>query len=298
VLEQHLEKLRGFFVLAQEKTTILAAQKLAVSQPAISMNLRHLEAVLGHALMVRSRQGMILTPAGQKLHAFCEALFTRIEDLEASLGSLDEICGVLKIGTYETLGETIWPHLLGVLSRRYPDLDVQVKTESTSELWRELQNGSIDMIVDAEPRTDQQYFSRVLFEDQFGVFHKKGAKFRESTAASLPMSYVATATDRNGKTIKELLRQADLKHRHVYDVQSFTFVRALVLRGLCIGVLPERLASQHVESGELESYLVDGKKIRFGLHRICATYPEFMRKNPRINAITGVMVETLRRANG
>jgi DNA-binding transcriptional LysR family regulator len=295
MLEQHLEKLRGFFILSQEKTTVLASQKLAVSQPAISKNLRHLEEVLGQALMVRSRHGMILTPAGQKLYSFCETLFTRIEDLEASLGSLDEICGVLKIGTYETFGETIWPHLLGIFSRRYPDLDVQIKTESASELWRELENGSIDMIVDAEPRTNQQYFSKVLFKDRFGIYRKKGAKFRESVTASLPMSYVAAATDRNGKTIKELLRQIDLKHRLVYDVQSFTFVRALVIRGLCIGVLPERLASQHVESGELEPYLADGKKIRFGSHRVCATYPEHMRKNPRINAITGVMVEVLRK---
>jgi DNA-binding transcriptional LysR family regulator len=109
------------------------------------------------------------------------------------------------------------------------------------------------------------------------------------------MSYVATAADRNGKTIRELLGKIDLKHRLVYDVQSFTFVRALVIRGLCIGVLPERLASQHIESGELEPYLVDGKKIHFGSHRVCATYPEHMRKNRRINAITGVMMELLRK---
>jgi DNA-binding transcriptional LysR family regulator len=296
MLEQHLEKLRCFYAVAQTGSMVHASRKLAISQPAISKSLSNLEGVLDQPLMVRSRQGMTLTPAGQKLFNFCEMLFSKLEDLEKSFESLDAVSGVLQIGTYETLAETIWPTLLQQLSRQYPDLDIQIKTDTTSILWQGLENGSIDMIVDAEPQTTQQFYSQVIFEDHFELYQKRGATLKVDQKKRLPLAYVTEAIDRDGLTIEEKLNKLGLVHRLAYDVQSFTFVRALALKGLCVGVLPARLAHRHLQSGELESYLLNGKTVSFGKHRICATYPEHLKKNPRISAVTKVMVEMLRKS--
>jgi molybdate transport repressor ModE-like protein len=296
MLEQHLEKLRIFYALAQTGSMVQASRKLAISQPAISKCLSNLEGVIDQPLMVRSRQGMRLTPTGEKLFQFCEMLFAKLEDLEKSLESFDSVSGVLQIGTYETFFETIWPTLLGQLAKQYPDLDIQVKTDATSNLWQALENGSIDLIVDAEPQTSQQFYSQVIFEDHFELYQKKGAKLKVDSKQRLPLAYATSAIDRSGKNIEDTLNQMGIKHRLAYDVQSFTFVRALALKGLCVGVLPARLAHPHLKSGELESYLRNGKPISFGRHRICATYPEHLKKNPRISAVTKTMVEMLRNA--
>jgi DNA-binding transcriptional LysR family regulator len=204
------------------------------------------------------------------------------------------VSGVLQIGTYETLAETIWPNLIGQLAKQYPDLDIQVKTDATSNLWQGLENGSIDMIVDAEPQTTQNFYSQVIFEDHFELYQKKGVKLKLDRKKRLPLAYVTEAVDRHGEKIEDTLRRLGLDHRLAYDVQSFTFVRALTLKGLCVGVLPARLARKHVQAGELEPFLDHGKLVSFGKHRICATYPEHLKKNPRISAVTKTMVEMLR----
>jgi DNA-binding transcriptional LysR family regulator len=89
MLEHHLEKLRVFYALAQTGSMVKASRRLAISQPAISKCLSNLEGVIDQALMVRSRQGMTLTPAGDKLFHFCEMLFSKLGDLERSFESLE-----------------------------------------------------------------------------------------------------------------------------------------------------------------------------------------------------------------
>ncbi len=282
MLNQHLEKLRLFHAVAREGSLIKASKEAGVSQPAISKALQILESAVGEQLVVRGRDGIKLTRAGTKLASFCEMLQARLADLNESLKSESEISGVFNIGTYETLAEIIWPKVLKALAIKCPNLLLRIETESFQNIFEKLKNGSLDMIVDAEPNTNEQLFSQVLYRDKFGIYKKKGSPFKESDA-SIPFSYVRHACDREGLRIADHLNKTGLKHSLTFDVQTFTFVRSLTVSGLCVGVLPTRLAKNN---SDLVPLMVDGKPIEFGDHRICATYASHMKGNPRIVTIT------------
>lgn len=293
MLDQHLEKLRVFFAVAQDLSMVRAARRLSVSQPAVSKAIQNLEGVLGQDLFQRRSGGLSLTPAGQHLMAYAERLFASVTDLEQELSHLGELSGVLRIGTFETLAEVVWPQTLVHLRKLYPNLLVHLETEGTQSIWSKLKSGSLDMIIDAEPETSPALVSKVLYKDEFQIFQPaKGMPINNESL--LALSYVEAATDRKNQRIRELLTANGVEHRLMYSVQSFPFVRSLVVAGACYGVMPTRLAAGDLRSGLIKPYQKDGKPVIFGEHRICATFPEHSRNSLKVKAV----VEGLKRCLG
>ncbi|MEO5668839.1 MAG: LysR family transcriptional regulator [Bdellovibrionota bacterium] len=287
MLSQHLEKLRGFHLVATEGSFLQAARLLGISQPALSKNVRILEDLLDVSLLNRHRRGVALTEAGLRLNEFCERLFPEVEDVEQRVRFATKVSGVLRVGTYETLGESFWPHALSHLNKEFPDLSVQLTTHSGSGMWQQLDRGILHMVVDAEPPLSSDYDSRVLYSDRFGLFAVKAKQFPNR----VPLAFVQRATDRQGESIAQSLAKASFDYELRYDLESFTIVRALTLKGLCVGVLPLRLATAHLKRGELVVYAPEAKKPLFREHRICATVLQSQRKDPRIVSVIRRMQE-------
>ena len=261
-----------------------AAKKLAVSQPAVSKSIRLLEGAVGQDLFQRRPGQLTLTPAGVKLHAFAQSLFSNVENLEQELAHQDELSGVLRIGTYESLGETIWPGVLSALKKTYPHLLVHLETEGNQSVWTKLKSGALDLVVDAEPSPVPAFVSKVLYKDSFQVY-RSTRMARDLSEVLPPFAYVESASDRNGVGIREHLQARGIEHRLAYSVQSFPFVRSLILKGVCHGVLPTQLAANDVSEGRLVPFEMKEKRVVFGEHRICATYPEFAEDSSKIRAV-------------
>jgi len=286
MLDQHLEKLRAFHLTAREGSFFRAAQKLGLTQPAVTKAIRALESQIQTSLFVRHSRGVKLTPQGVVLNEFCEALFLRIRDVEHRISNSGKnLSGVLRIGTYETLGELFWPKVLRQIGKDFPDIVVELTTEHPETHWRNLESEALDIIVDAEPRSADQFYSLVLYTDYFGVFCKKNSSLLRGNG-SAPISYVRKAVDRHNITIEQHLSRAIKKFDLRYSVESFTMVRSLVVEGVCVGVLPIHLADQFVKNGMLVSFPAGKNLARFGEHRICATCLYDLRAEPRILKIT------------
>lgn len=255
------------------------------------MHTELLEETMNTTLFVRHSRGVHLTPEGELLQQFCDVMFLRIRDLEKKLVQNQELSGVLRIGTFETLGELFWPRALIHLRDKFPDIAVELTTENPESHMQKLGAGALDILVDAEPRLLEQFHSQVLYTDRFGLFVQKDSPFLRSKE-KLPASYVKRATDLNGVSIEDHLSglKGDFELR--YAVESFTMVRALVCEGVCIGVLPLRLATPLVKTGAIVPYHPKKKNELFGEHRICATCSYDMRKDPRISKVIGALKST------
>ncbi len=278
MLVQHLEKLRGFHRLAVEGSVQAGARALGISQPALTKSLQSLERAVGEALVTRHSRGISLTPSGRKLLLFCERLFLELADLEKKISSPESLAGMIRVGTYETLGISFWPHALRQLQATYPGLAVQISTQGTADLWRRLEERALHLVVDAEPPLHERYYSKVLYTDRFGLFAKPGA-FAKSTAPP-PFSYVQRAFDQEGRSIAFHLAERAIAHELTYDFDTFVSVKAVVEEGLAVGVLPLSLAAASINKGDLVEWAKP-----FGIHRICATCLEADRKDPRIKAL-------------
>src|SRR5687768_7896174 len=110
MLRDHLEKLRSFAVVARTGSFRRAADRLRVSQPALSQSVQALESILGKPLLVRSSRGVTVTPHGLVLRDFTERLLEDVEAIERELDAAGEpMTGHFRIGAFESLAIALLP---------------------------------------------------------------------------------------------------------------------------------------------------------------------------------------------
>jgi DNA-binding transcriptional LysR family regulator len=127
-----LDDLSAFLAVARERSFTRAAAKLGVSQSALSHTIRELETRLGIRLLTRTTRSVAPTEAGERLLATAGP---RLEEIEAELRSLRELrdtpAGAIRITSTRHAADTIlWPRLMPFL-RRYPDIRIEIDSDST-----------------------------------------------------------------------------------------------------------------------------------------------------------------------
>lgn len=284
MLEDHLEKLYKMIALGEERSFVAAAEKMHISQPALSKAIKTIEESIGSDVILRSRDGLKFTEKGNLLYDFVRRLSVDLKDVEQQLIDLDSIAGQLIIGTYETLGISFWPKLLKNISIESPHLSISLVTSNSQSHWKRLESGEFHIILDAEPPLREKYFSKVIYKDKFALFAKKSSEPRFDLST---LCYVKRAYDQKGKSVERNLIEKGFEHRLAYDLDSFTAVKELITEGVCAGVLPLALAATDLKKGTI--YQIPNSE--FGLHRICATCLESRRNDKRIKYLMKALKE-------
>ncbi|MBU2968198.1 LysR family transcriptional regulator [Pseudoalteromonas sp. C2R02] len=107
-----LRQLNIFKMVAQEKSITLAAKKLFLTKPAVSMALNELENQLGHKLFDRHNNRLLINEFGLKLQPLADELLDRTQDIESLFDEHTSLTGQLKIGASDTIGNQVVPYLL------------------------------------------------------------------------------------------------------------------------------------------------------------------------------------------
>jgi LysR family transcriptional regulator, hydrogen peroxide-inducible genes activator len=163
-----LRQLRYFDALARHGHFGRAAVECAVSQPALSMQIRELERDLGVEL-VAHRQGItVLTEAGIEVARRAAPILSATQDLANSVRCNGQpLCSSLRLGVIPTLAPYVLPRLLPELHRRYPDLCLDLLETQTKTLVSELAQGALDVILLALPIEKAGFETIELFKDRF-----------------------------------------------------------------------------------------------------------------------------------
>ncbi|WP_210366365.1 LysR family transcriptional regulator [Bacillus sp. REN3] len=126
-------------VLAQEMNMRKAAERLFVSQPALSQRLQTIEKDWGVKLFLRSQKGLTLTPAGEVVIQFVNETIRREEKTRESIQALNsEVYGTLKIAVASIVGQNWLPKVLKKYVNRYPQAKISLVTGWSSEISRAL----------------------------------------------------------------------------------------------------------------------------------------------------------------
>ena len=163
-----LKQLRYLTALAEHRHFGRAAEACAISQPALSMQIRGLERDLGVALVERRHGDVILTETGRELARRGEGVLAGAHDLVdfARLRSAP-LTGALGLGVIPTLAPYVLPKLLPALQRHYPGLKVELRETQTKILVDELTRGALDVLLLALPLQEVDTASVALFDDPF-----------------------------------------------------------------------------------------------------------------------------------
>lgn len=163
-----LKQLRYFEALARHGHFGRAAEVSAISQPALSMQIKELEDALGTELFERSARQVRLTNFGEKFALRVRDILRSTDELaDLARASQDQLVGRLRLGVIPTIAPYLLPTLIGGLTRVYADLDLHVRETVTPKLLQELAEGRLDTAIVALPVSEPSLTEVPLFSEAF-----------------------------------------------------------------------------------------------------------------------------------
>lgn len=231
-------------------------QRLNLSQPAVSIQIRQLERRLGLRLFERVGRRVEPTAAGRELVPHVR----RIDDavaaaLEAVADYAQAVAGRVRIGTGATACIYLLPPLLRELRRRFPQLEIVVRTGNTSDILKSLEDNALDFGLATLPMPDRGFTVEPLLDDEIvAVFPGEGAAPSALTAtalAGLPvLLYEPGGNSR--RVIDDWFRSAAVELKPVMELGSIEAIKQLIAAGLGCGLLPRlAVAGEQAASGLL-----------------------------------------------
>lgn len=161
-----LKQLRYFEALAKQGHFGRAADVCAISQPALSVQIKDLEQSLGARLFERDTRRVRLTAFGEDFATRVRSILRAVDELgELARASGDALSGRLRIGVIPTIAPYLLPSLISQMGNAHPDVEVHVRETMTEKLLEELGAGSIDVAILALPIDDPTLIEVPLFEE-------------------------------------------------------------------------------------------------------------------------------------
>lgn len=162
-----LRQLRYLTSLARHRHFGRAAEDCAVTQPALSMQVRDLEREIGVELVERRPGDIALTETGVEVAQRAERILAAARDLVDFARHRDVLTGKLRFGIIPTLAPYVLPRVLPRLQERYPALRLEVRETQTRLLLDELSSGELDCVMLALPLEGVDVETMKLFDDRF-----------------------------------------------------------------------------------------------------------------------------------
>lgn len=161
-----LKQLRYFQALARHGHFGHAADACAISQPALSLQIKELEQTLGTALFERSARQVYLTGFGAAFAPRARDILRAVDDLgDLARAAQDRLIGRLRIGVIPTIAPYLLPRLIPQLAASHPGLEVHVRETLTDRLLQELHDGRLDAAIVALPVNDSALTETPLFDE-------------------------------------------------------------------------------------------------------------------------------------
>jgi DNA-binding transcriptional LysR family regulator len=273
----NLHHLAVFRAVAAERNVSRGAARLAISQPAVSKQLRELERSLATRLLDRHAKGVSLTAAGEILDDYAQRIFALRDDAEraiADIGSLRR--GRLAIGAGPTVGVYLLPRVLVAFRKRFPEIRMSLETAGPDTLRERLIDGVMDFaITETPPPTAAELESRTLMHDVLVPIAAKGqpiatgTKKRLTAAEFCRQPFVAREVEPGAKSLVErTLLGRGLEIRPVLTVASTEAIKQAVIAGLGVAMVSRLSVRTEVAARQLVELNVRGLAIRYPIQHV------------------------------
>ncbi len=252
-----LAQLQTFLAIYRTGSVTAAAQRLHLSQPAVSAQLRALEAELGRPLFVRLARGVSPTPRAHALHRDTAAHLDALEGVQAALHDPHEQAVVHLGGPADMLGAAALPALAPLVEG---GLRLRVRTGIAEPLLEALADDELDLVIATRRTADRQLRFEALFDESLVLVCGRGWRRRidpaavardpDAALAELPL----VAFDEELPILRAYWREAfgrPLERAAGLVVPDLRAVCAAVAAGAGISVVPRYLAAGLLAAGEL-----------------------------------------------
>jgi len=225
-------------VLATEMNMRKAAERLFVSQPALSQRLQTIEKEWGTKLFIRSQKGLTLTPAGELIINFVNEVLQKEEKVKEAIHSLDsEVYGTLKIAVASIVGQNWLPQVLKKFVNRYPHAKIALITGWSSEISKALYEDQAHIgIIRGTP--DWKGVKMHLFEDSLYLVDKVITKPEEVLQTDRPFIQFKSDSNYFQEIQDWWYRNFQTAPKRTLVVDQIETCKQMALNGIGYAILP------------------------------------------------------------
>lgn len=265
-----LGQLRSFLAVASTGSVRRAAERLVVTQPAVSSAVASLQREVGIALVARDGRGLRLTPAGVVFaHYARRALGLLDEGLAAAEGTASPERGRVRLAAVTTAGERIVPRLLASFRHSYPDAEVVLEVGNRVHVWDLLTHHEVDLAIGGRPPGAQPFVSLATRPNTLIVVGPAGGPSRMASQEELAGATWLLREPGSGtrETAEELLRDLDVVPP-VLSIGSNGAILESVRIGLGITLISRDAVGPELETGRLVEWHHPGLPLRREWHLV------------------------------
>lgn len=270
----NLKHLAVFHAVAQAGSISGAAERLFVSQPVVSRQVRELEANLGLALLERMPRGVRLTEAGRMLAEYAGRMFALQHQAEALLKDLRGLrAGQLVLGASMTIGNYLLPPVLAAFQRKHPEVEVSLEVANSEVIHRRVLGDRVDIGFTEGLAEAGDLVGEVFMSDELVVVgspdHPRADGPPVSVAELCGEPWVMRELGSGTRAVfEESLRERGLEPSRVMSMGSPEAVKRAVLAGAGLAAVSSLTVSAELDAGLLARLPVSDLELTRALHRI------------------------------
>lgn len=249
------ELYRIFYIVAKNGNITRASKELLISEPAVSKSIKNLEGYLGAPLFTRTKKGVNLTTEGVTLYEYISKGIEYFKSGEAKFNELINLeSGTIRIGINTTLTKEFLMPYLETFHKLYPNINIEIRTNLTSELKSMLKDGLIDMhilnLTNEETKNDFNIIKYKTITDCF-VSNKP---IKEKISIKELNNYPLILQDKNSNTRKfldDFANKYEITLKPKIEIGSYYLVSEFSRIGLGIGYVTKNYIKNNLDNKEL-----------------------------------------------
>ena len=253
-----LYKLEIFNAVAQERSFSRAAERLYMTQAAVSQHIHDLENALGAQLFTRKPGGVQLTEAGARLLDYTKQILGLVAQAESELTQVANLAhGALLIGALPHAAALVLPHWVLPFQQRYPQLTLSIQPESTPVILERVADGMLDLgFVDVPPE-DGRLSSTPLPASEVGIIVSRNHPWSERDRISIReldgQEFISCPARHYGRLwMNQMFARFEISPRIIAELDDTQKILELIRRQRAAAFLPRFIVQGQKEYHCLE----------------------------------------------
>jgi DNA-binding transcriptional LysR family regulator len=292
----NLNHLAVFHAVAQAGSMTLGAERLDISQPAVSKQVQDLESALGVHLFDRIGRRIQLSQAGAILADYARRLFSLAREAEEAMADVRDVGrGRLLLGASTTIGTYLLPGVVAEFWRRYPGVELLVEIENTEQIHHRVAGNELDIGLTEGFVEQEELVAEVFHRDELVVIaspsHRLAGKARVPLSALQQEPFIAREPGSGTRAVEErALAPAGLPGRVIMALGSTEAIKRVVAEGVGLAVVSWLAVQAECAAGTLGVLPVAGLRLERPLHLVRR---KGRRDGPALQAFCGVLRERI-----
>ncbi len=248
-MELNLEALKIFYEVAKAKNITKAAEKLFISQPAVTQTIKKLETDIDATLFIRNKKGVQLTRIGEEIFEKVESAIVTFESVEKTLKEYNGLTrGKVIISCGVSIGKKVLVGTIEEFVSAYPDVSIVQTDDVQSRSIEKLRRGEIDLLITQFNSDIEGFEFKKLYNEKYVLVKSPRPEF-----ANNDLRFITTGLGSySNKLFAEFIEKRGLTDVPVIRGTGYNIITALCKSGVGVGILPSFLAEDEIKNKELE----------------------------------------------